>query len=352
MKIALISTPFFGVFPPSYGGLEVVVGNLARALVDRGHRVVLIAPDESQDFDGGFVFRTGPAHTTVGVNWMQAEQNMWNKYDRILDDFDVVNGHNWFGYEYRSKTRNQDINACHTHHGHIDPNWWCRTQPPFKLNLIGISRFMAEQYSTGYGDRIKCRIPAEHAYNGIDLSAYPYQKEKSDRLMFLGRIDPIKAPHFAIDVAEKTNMNIDIIGGTSFVANKEYVDQTKTKCSQSTYANFVGEVDHQTKLTYLQNAKALLIPSQFGEPFGLIAVEAMSCGTVPIALRDGALGEIIEHGKSGFLCNSIDEMIDAVNKVDTIDPRNCRAKAEQFSKAKMAERYEELYERILSGDSW
>lgn len=310
----------------------------------------MFAPDESQNFKDGFMFKTGKACTTVNVNWLEEEKQMWIKCDRYFDDFDIIHGHNWMGFEYASKVRNNNIKVCHTMHGHLNYDWWGKPAP-FKLNLIAISCFMKQMFDTGYNGQAP-KIPSEVAYNGIDLDLYQYKKDKGDRLMFLGRIDPIKAPHAAIEVANKSGHGIDIVGGTSFVVDLKYVEDIKKKCMQGN-TSFIGEVDHQTKLKYLQNAKALIIPSHFGEPFGLIACEAMAVGCIPIALNDGALSEIIENGKSGFICNNLDEMVDAVKNLDKIDRKECVKRAEMFSKERMAERYEFLYRDIVeNGIEW
>lgn len=359
MKIALTSTVFFGCPPPKYGGLERVVYDLWGGLVDKGHKVVCFAPDPTITPEGGFHYSTGQAITNLsGVDWLESERSMWQKIDGCLDDFDIIHGHNWFGFEYASKQRNSELKATHTHHGHVaywldmerKRPWWQR-EAPFKMNFIAISKFMKERYDTGYNGQARI-IPAEYAYNPVDLEAYPYQKEKGDRLMFLGRIDKIKNPINAVTAALEAKTPIDIVGGTSFVGDMNYVELTKNRCETSPLANFIGEIPHNIKVTYLQNAKALLIPSAFDEPFGLIAVEAMSCGTVPIALNDGALSEIIEHEKSGFICNNLEEMAQAISKVDTINPADCRKQATKFSKKKCATRYESLYQRILDGDEW
>jgi len=356
MKIALISTPFFGVYPPSYGGLEVVVGNLFRGLIARGHRVVLFAPDESQVPEGGFVFKTGKALSTVNVDWLKAEREMLEKCAPYLDEFDVINEHNWFGHVYRYKAKNINLKILHTHHGGLNMEWWGRSKPPFKLNFVAISNWMKRVYeSQGF--------PSQVCYNGVDLDAYPFQREKGERLLFLGRIARIKAPELAIRVAERSGCGLDVVGGTTFVDDPAYVDMIRSMCGSVSMKmqmrrggggdiKFIGEVDHQTKLKYLQNAKALLIPSRFGEPFGLIAVEAMACGTVPIALRDGALEEIIEDEKSGFICDSIEEMVEAVSKIETISPEDCRKRASHFSKERMAERMEFLFEQVIDGYEW
>lgn len=359
MKIALTSTIFFGVPAPKYGGLERVVYDLWGGLVDRGHKVVCFSPDPTITPEGGFHYSTGPAITDLnGVDWLQGERETWQKIDKCFDDFDIIHSHDWFGFSYASKKRNPELKVTHTHHGHVaywldterKKQWWGRPAP-FKLNFIGISKFMKHNYDTGYGGEAPL-IPSEYAYNPVDLKAYPYQEEKGDRLMFLGRIDQLKAPHVAVEVAESAGADIDVVGGTSFVSDIQYVRNVEAQCSRIEGTSFIGEVGHENKVSRLQNAKALIIPSQFGEPFGLIAVEAMACGTVPIALNDGALSEIIEHGKSGFICDSQAEMVDAISKIDTISPADCRKRATRFSKARCSKRYEELYKRILSGDEW
>jgi len=217
--------------------------------------------------------------------------------------------------------------------------------------MIAISEHMKNLYETGYNNQI-CKIPARRCYNGIDLTQYPLQKDKSDKLLFLGRIDPIKGVHTSIDVAEKAKTPIDIVGATEFVANKQYVHEIRTKCSQSKYANFVGEVSHEDKVRYLQNAKALVTASSFGEPFGLMYPEALSCGTPVISTDDGAAKEIITED-TGFICNSVDKMVSAVSQLSTISTEDCRKRAERFSYQRMCERLEELYKRIIyENDAW
>jgi glycosyltransferase involved in cell wall biosynthesis len=343
MKIALTTTKFFGLPPPSYGGLESVAHSLWKGLIERGHRVVAFSPDPTIVPEGGFHKSTGEAKGTVNVDWIGLEREAFSIYDKYLDEFDITTDHSWFGFPYLSKKRNPEVKVAHTHHGGLADNYWKRSPPPFKLNLIAISKWMQQVYQ-------QQGFPSQVAYNMVDTDAYEFKAEKGGRLMFLGRIDPIKAPHMAVTVANKSNIPIDIVGGTSFVTDTQYIEQVRTMCAGED--NFVGEVDHDDKLRRLQDAKALLIPSQFGEPFGLIAIEAMACGTVPIALNDGALGEIIEHGKSGFVCNNHDEMVDAVSRIDTISAKDCRARAEFFSIERGAERYEQIYQTILDGQEW
>lgn len=354
MKIALISSVFFGCPSPNYGGLETVVHNLWKGLLSRGHKVVCFSPTPTQTPKGGFHYNIGQALTRVDVNWLEEEQRMWLKCDRALDDFDIIEGSNWFGFEYRSKVRNPSLKVCHRHHGHINywldaerKNPWWAKPAPFKLNMIAISQHMKRLYDSGYNGAAP-RIPSEYCYNGIDTSLYPYQRDKGDRLLFLGRIDPIKGVHTAIEVAEKSCTPIDIVGATEFVANKQYVEDMRRRCAESKYARFVGEVSHQDKVKYLQNAKALIAASTFGEPFGLHFAEAGSCGTKVITTNDGAAGEVVAHDETGFVCNSVDEMVDAVKRLDSLDSYRCRERVERlFSLGALGARTEELYKRIV-----
>ena len=341
LKIGILSTPLIECPPKTYGGLERVNYDLCNALSQMGHKVILYAPTGSVKPEKAYLYETGNP-TGLKCNWLQEEQNMWDKVKHTFGDLDIIHGSNWFGMEYASKREHPEYKCCHTHHGGMDMNWW--GNPPFKLNIISISKWMEKVYESQ-----NCK--ARYVYNGIDLDLYPYKENHGERLMFLGRIDPIKAPHVAIQVAEQTKTPIDIVGGTSFVQDMNYVQQIKTACERSPYANFVGEVDHATKMKYLQEAKALLIPSQFGEPFGLVVIEALACGTPTIALNDGALGEIITPDV-GAVCNSVGELKQAVNRIDTFSPQDCRKRAEVFSKERCAEAYLERYKQVLDGDEW
>lgn len=342
LRIGMVSSPFFGVPPKGYSGLEMVVWDLCCALAKMGHEVTLFAPKGSQAPLNGKLVETGEPAQSVKVDWLKAERDNYEIIKNQLGGLDIIHGHGWFGFEYLAKTRNPQLKVCHTHHGGLSLDWWSRSKPPFKLNLIGISQWMQTVYrSQGFESRF--------VYNGVDLDKYVYHKRKGDRLMFLGRISRIKAPHTAIEVAKKAGIGLDVVGGTSFVDDPSYVEQVRSMCDGKQTV-FVGEVDHETKLKYLQKAKALLVPSRFGEPFGLISVEAMAVGTPVIALNDGALSEVVKEG--GIMCNDSESMVYAVKQVGGILPKDCRTNAGRFSRERMAENYLQKYYEVLSGNEW
>lgn len=359
LKIALISTPFLRTPPDSYGGLELIVANLAEALAKMGHEVTVFAAEGSK-VEGCKVVSFGPPTLKVQVDWLEAEWKAYNVYRDMLEDFDIIHGHNWFGFEYAAKARNPKLKVLHTHHGHLNLEWWGRSKPPFKLNLVAISKWMSKAYKA-------LGFESQYVYNGINLDKYPFQKEKGDRLLFVGRIDRFKQPHVAIEVARKLGLGLDVVGGT-FVQDPDYLREIRSMCD-GRQVRFYPDAPHELKVKLLQNAKALLLPSKMGgEPFGLVAVEAMSCGTPVVALNDGAIPEVVREG--GIVCdvydvhfskdgpfvrvkrNPVDALVEAVEKVDSVKPSDCRRNAERFSREAMAENYVKLYRDILAGSEW
>ena len=342
LKIALISTPMLTVFPKNYGGLEDVLGNLGEALAKMGHDVTVFAPNGSK-VEGCQVVEFGEPLERVNVNWLEAEKKAYEFYKGMLKDYQIIHGMNWFAMEYAYKSSNPQAHVLHTHHGGISLEYWKRSPPPFKLNMVAISDWMVKVYaSQGF--------TARRVYNGINLEKYKLQKKKGNRLLFLGRISKIKGPHLAIEVAKKANIGLDVIGSTSFVDDPAYIEHIKSLCDGENI-KFVGEVNHSTKLDYLQNAKALLVCSQFNEPFGLMIVESLACGTPVIALQDGAIPEILSS-KSGFICDNIESMGLAIQQIGLISPENCRKRATLFSRENMARNYLNLFRDVLSDKEW
>jgi glycosyltransferase involved in cell wall biosynthesis len=279
----------------------------------------------------------------VNINWVQAELQAYDTFRDKLEDLDILHGHNHFGFEYLGKIRCEGLHVAHTHHN-LSASWLNMFKPLFKLNLISISDWTRSVFA-------QQGLPSRRCYNGVDLDRYQFRAEKGERFMFLGRISRGKAPHSAIKAAREAGIGLDVIGTPTFVDDANYVSEVKSMCDDK-QVRFIGEVSQEEKIEYLQNAKGLLIPSQFGEPFGLVSVEAMACGTPPIALDDGALKEIILDGQTGFVCCSVDQMTRRIKEVGKIEPYACRERAKQFSREKMAEEYVKLYRAIISGKEW
>lgn len=348
MNIALISTPFLQTPPVAYGGLERVVWDLARGLIDLGERVVIVGAEGSQTPPGGFTIEAMPCQGTVNVNWRETEQRMWEIYNPMIQDFDIIHGHNWFGYEHASRVHNQDLRVCHTHHGWLSQRWWNVPKPDFPLNIMAISDWMAENYAL-------MGFTSKRVYNGVDMDHYPYSDNHGDRLLYVGRISEFKQPHIAIEAAQEAGYPIDIVGGT-FVDNKTYLDKI-VSLSDGDNVKVHLDAPHDAKIELLQNAKALLFPSAMGEPFGLVIIEALACGTPVVALDDGAVKELITS-ETGIVCQpetteqSVNLMAEAIKDIDDLRSKDCRDRAEMFSKEIMAKNYLDLYKEIIKGEEW
>jgi glycosyltransferase involved in cell wall biosynthesis len=349
MKIALISPPPLKTPPSQYGGLEAVVYDLGCALVKGGDDVTLFAPPGSH-IDGGKLFETVVAPERVDVNWIQLEGEAYNKYVHELEHFDIVHCHTWFAFPYLAKMTKPSIKICHTHHGHLD--WKVNAIPPQigKVNLIAISEYMSKEYQMqGWSSK--------YVYNGIDIDKYKYSDKKEDRFAFVGRISEFKQPDLAIRAAIAANTPIDIIGG-SFVDKPAFLETIKTMCDNSNgIATLHLDLPNDKKVEIVQSAKASLVPSNFHEPFGLVACESLAMGTPVIALDDGALREVVgDNGKAGFVVGTEEQFTDICNKIGTpgfkITPQACRDRSLKFSRDNMANRYRKLYEQIISGSEW
>jgi glycosyltransferase involved in cell wall biosynthesis len=345
MKVALVSPPLLSTPPHHYGGLEMIVYDLGLALLDMGVEVTLIGAKGSYLDDRGTIIETIQPSNTTNVDWFNVEMESYYKYRVYLPEFDIIHEHTWFGCTYLAKEKVPELKICHTHHGHL--NWNPKEIPPYigNLNLIAISPFMKGIYENQ-------GFKSEYVFNGIDLTKYQFENTRGDRLLFVGRISELKLPHIAIDVAEDLRMPIDIVGGT-FVDNQQYVDFIRRRCRNSPFAEMHFDLEHEKKLELMQNAKAIIMPSRMMEPFGLVAVEAMACGTPVIALNDGALSSVVgTDGKAGFVCNTYGELVDAVERAESIFPIDCRKQAELFSRENMARGYYALYERLLNNGDW
>jgi glycosyltransferase involved in cell wall biosynthesis len=398
-RIALISSTLLKTPPETYGGLEQVVADLASELAKLGHDVTVFAADGSR-VQGCHLVKLGPPalETGIPVNSFEEERRAYHVYKDMLQDFDLVHGHNPFAFEYLAKINYRKLKVCHTQHGGIQFGVGFRGEvcskqfearadlhallrsgdyKPFlkdllmttgfsNLNLIAVSKWMTRVYEA-QGYKSRC------IHNGVNLDRYEFKEKKGDRLLFVGRIEPGKQPHLSIQVAKRLNMCLDIVGGaTERASNQSYVGEIKKMCDGK-QIRLYPNASQELKIELMQNAKCLLFTSAWGEPFGLVPIEAMACGTPAVALNDGAVEEFVQEGgivcdalkkeitskafrsarfKITSKCDSIDALASAVKRVDSIPPTRCLENAKKFSKEHMAECYNELYNRILAGEKW
>lgn len=370
MKIAIYSTQVIPTKPDpdQYTGLEMIAGLQAKYFEEVGHHVSLFASKKSYQPENGHLYAVGEPGKT---NPYDAFKAYWNdeKSRKALIEADIVVDHSWgyFPYSVHDKLKN----ICHICHG---PDTGFKEKPPVeKPNLIAVSHNHAKQLSNMTG----CTFRG--VQNGIDLEKYPYQKEKGNYFLWLGRIYAFKGTHRFIDICNKGKLKGKIAGG-SFGDVKDYVDLVKDMIKKSKYVDQVGQigtdseregqrgvgVTHQQKVELYQNAKAVVLPSverlpiqnqpgkytQFIEPFGLITPEANACGTPVITIPSGGWHETMVHGNNGFHANSDEEFIYYMNRVDDIEPWYCRRTAEHFSYRRMGDEYLSLFKEIIEGRGW
>src|SRR5205085_1531097 len=184
---------------------------------------------------------------------------------------------------------------------------------------------------------------AANCPNALDLSLYPCQPHRGDYLLFLGRMSPDKGAHRAIAVAMETGLPLKIAGKRAEAKERRYFEEY-VQPHLVDGIEYLGEVTHGEKVELLQNARATLFPIEWEEPFGLVMVESMACGTPVIATRHGAVPEVIEHGRSGIIVETYREMPAALEEADKIEPLECRRYAEEsFAPERMVENYLDAY---------
>jgi glycosyltransferase involved in cell wall biosynthesis len=183
--------------------------------------------------------------------------------------------------------------------------------------------------------------------NALDLTAYPVHPHRGDYLVFIGRMSPDKGAHRAIQVAKDAGLPLKMAGKMNEPPEKEYFER-QVRPALGWGIEYLGEVTHAEKVELLQNARATLFPIEWEEPFGLVMIESMACGTPVIATRWGAVPEVIEHGLSGIIVEDSSEMAAALEEADRLDPLECRGYVEErFSAARMVADYLAAYERVL-----
>ena len=185
-------------------------------------------------------------------------------------------------------------------------------------------------------------------YNGIDVASFPFQEEKEDWVLFVGRFSPEKGPHNAIDAARAAGMRIVLAGKVNEPAEQEYFDE-EIRGRLGKDATYIGEIDAKVKRDLYAKAACLLFPVAWPEPFGLVMVEAMACGTPVVALGCGSVPEVIVDGTTGVICDIEEELPAAIAKAQRLKPADCRSHvATNFDLATMVGGYERVYRQLIA----
>jgi glycosyltransferase involved in cell wall biosynthesis len=337
MRIALVAPPFISVPPVRYGGTELFIAHLADFLHRRGHHVV--------------VYANGDSRVDCELRWLYPTAE-WPLADPGAGWFKTLNHASWAVADCRRRVDVVHLNETSTvclspfipgakvltlHHSR-DPalSAACREHPEFQFVAISRAQAVSEQLER-----------AAVIHHGLDPSRYEVRSEKDPYLAFLGRMAPYKGAHLAIEVARRTGIPLKLAGEVQPVF-RDYWETHVRPHIDGRHIEYVGEADHAVKNELLSRAMALLFPIEWEEPFGLVMIEAMACGTPVVAFPRGSVPEIVEDGVNGRICRDVDEMVEAVRTLQ-IPADACRATVEyRFSVERMGEQYEALYQELLS----
>ena len=340
LRIAVLSPPWFPVPLSGYGGIEWVVALLADALVDAGHDVTLFASGDSHTKAKlAAVYDRAPSEL-IG-------QSFWDLKHVVAcleraEEFDVVHDHT--GLVGLAVGGQLPTPFVHTVHGPLDGE-------PGELyeRVLRVAR-NAKLVSISLNQRKpKPDFPwIANCYNALEFSLYPVKPHRGEYLLFLGRMSPDKGCHRAIAVATQVDVPLKIAGKNREPAEQEYFREY-VQPHLGERIEYLGEVTHGEKVELLQDARATLFPIEWEEPFGLVMVESMACGTPVIATRWGAVPEVIEHGRSGIIVDDYRLMPAALEEADRLDPIECRRYAEErFAPERMVGDYVEAYRAALA----
>jgi glycosyltransferase involved in cell wall biosynthesis len=338
LHIAMVAPPWFELPPQGYGGIEAVCADLIDALIARGHDVTLVGAGHNgtqahfvQTYDTAQGARIGePLPELVHAAAV----------GEILEDLDVdlVHDHTLAG---PLLARGRDVPTVHTVHGPVtgEPGQYYRRLRN-SVQLVAIS------------DAQRATAPtlnwAATVHNAIHVEDFPFREDKEDWVLFLGRATPEKGMHLAIDASRAAGLPIKLAAKCTEPAERAYFE-AEIRPRLGADVDWLGEVGGETKKELLARARCLLFPICWDEPFGMVMIEAMACGTPVVALRRGSVPEVVTHGATGLICDHPRELPDALDAVRGIEPAQCRKDVlTRFHPDAMAAGYENAYLQALA----
>ncbi|MDH3681151.1 MAG: glycosyltransferase family 4 protein, partial [Acidimicrobiia bacterium] len=317
MRIAQVAPLYEAVPPQAYGGTERVVAALCNGLVARGHDVTLFASGGSST-DAKLEpvvprpIRLGATPEEMVHIAPHHHLRMLSEVYRREEEFDVIHAHTGvWALPFTDLARTPTL---HTLHGRLDYAVDRKVLPLYRhAPLVSISNSQR---------RPVAHLPlrwAGTAYNGLELDSYSIERGSGDYLAYIGRITPEKRPDWAVEVAERAGLPLRVAAKVDPL-DVEYWETEIRPLFEASDVEFIGEITEAEKPEFYAGAAALVFPIDWPEPFGLVMVESLAAGTPVIALNRGSVPEVIEHGRSGFVCNDVDEMVAAIGRLDTLDP--------------------------------
>jgi glycosyltransferase involved in cell wall biosynthesis len=338
MRIAMLAPPWIPVPAPAYGGIEEVVRLLCEGLVDRGEDVTLFAAPSS----------TSRAEVRTVLE---------EAYPRSMDDAGIEADH--ASRAFASIEADGGYDVVHDHTGHVALAMADRLAVPLVHTLHGAFDAAACAFYRAHGGKgtlvalsayQRDQAPAEAGApvvvpNPLDVDEWPFAAQKEDFLLWIGRMSPDKGPHRAIDAARRAGVPLILAGPVQPGQERFFAEEVEPHIDADA-VRYVGEADSQAKRDLYVHARAMLMPIRWPEPFGLVMVEAMACGTPVIAFPEGSVRELVCDGRSGYVVDDEQEMAAAIGRLGEIDPSECRSLTdERFGVPSVVDRYLAVYRR-------
>jgi glycosyltransferase involved in cell wall biosynthesis len=341
LRIAQVAPPLERVPPRAYGGTERVVHGLVRQLHGRGHDVTTYASADSL-VPGRLVATIAEPLRPAGYGG-DSSGFFLNVVSRVLDDardFDLIHSHlEWFS---GILARVSPVPVVATFHGRLDLPWASTTLAERRLRPVAISEDQA---------RVHPDVPWTIVHNGLELDGAPFERRQGDDFCFVGRVDPEKGILEAIEIARRTGRRIRIAAKVGTAPDERaYHDEVFLPALESagSLVEFLGEINAGDRDRLFAESYATLMPGAWPEPFGLVAIESLACGTPLLARRIGAMPEILREGIDGFFGDDLTQLEFQAPRLANLDRLEIRRSAlERFSAARMADDYEALYARVL-----
>jgi glycosyltransferase involved in cell wall biosynthesis len=340
MRIAQVAPLYESVPPKYYGGTERVVSYLTEELVHQGHEVTLFASGDSvTKANLVAACRRSLRLNRHCVDQLSHQILMLEHVFQRAAEFDIIHFH--VDYLHFPLSRRQPITHVTTLHGRLDiPDLSPLYQEFRDMPVISISNVQREPLPWANWQAT--------VYHGIPADMYRFREEPGTYLAFLGRISPEKRVDRAIEIAKRVQIPLKIAAKVDPV-DRRYFKREIEPLLGDPLVEHVGEIGDGEKNEFLGNAYALLLPIDWPEPFGLVIIEAMACGTPAIAYREGAVPEVMEEGLTGFIVEALEDAVKAVQRVPELSRRRCREVFEErFTAARMARDYVRIYERLIN----
>jgi len=346
LKIAQIAPLWFPIPPIKYGGIEWVVYNLVEGLIKKGHQITLFASKDSKVPKKCKLVSVYPTSLIKdGISWQDNTYNILNLSEAFkrADEFDIIHSHvDLWEVFFPALVKTPCLHTIH------NPLYSSAKKDSrlFILKHFKNNNFVAISNSHRKLSRTKLNFLAT-IYNGIRIQEFKFNPKPKDHFIWCARIDKYKGIENVIEIAEKTGIKLHLAGRLDDSQQEYYKKRIKPHLNNK--IKYIGEYSREEKSKFFGEAKALIYPIEWEEPFGLNMAEAQACGTPVIAYDRGSVSEVVKDKKTGFVVKTIQQAIKAVKNIDKIKRKDCRKLVEKkFTEETMVKSYEKLYYKLLS----